>query len=54
MKNYDPRFVEDVLFLFVKGDNIGRIAYLLDTDMDTVDEIICASLAKEISELNVC
>lgn len=54
MKNYDPRFVEDVLFLFAKGDNIGRIAYLLDTDMDTVDEIICASLAKEISELNVC
>lgn len=54
MKTYDPGFVEDILFLFAKGDNIGRIAYLMDTDMDTVDEIICGAIAKDISDLTVC
>lgn len=46
----DPRFVADIVYLFEKGENIGRIAYLMDTDMETVDQILCDSIAKDMVE----
>lgn len=47
---YDVRFVQNVLYLFDQGKNIREIAFLMDTDVEIVDNIICDSLAKDMVE----
>jgi hypothetical protein len=47
----DQVFVDDVLYLFDQGENIGRIAYIMNCDMATVDAILCDAISVGTMEL---
>jgi hypothetical protein len=51
VNSLDQVFVDDVLYLFDQGENIGRIAYIMNCDMATVDEILCNAISIDTMEL---
>lgn len=47
----DQVFKDDVMYLFDRGENIGRIAYIMNCDIATVDAILCESIAECTTDL---
>jgi hypothetical protein len=51
VNSLDQIFVDDVMYLFDQGENIGRIAYIMNCDMATVDAIVCNGISIDTTEL---
>jgi hypothetical protein len=43
--------IEDVMYLFDQGVDLGRIAEILDCNFDVVDAIVCSCISSDTMEL---
>jgi hypothetical protein len=51
VNSLDKIFVDDVMYLFDQGENLGRIAYIMNCDVQTVDAIVCNGISIDTMEL---
>jgi hypothetical protein len=47
VNSLDTIFVDDVMYLFDRGESINKIAYTMGCDMETIDAIVCRGISMD-------
>jgi hypothetical protein len=50
VNSLDKIFVDDVLYLFDKGETLSQIAYIMGCDIATIDAIVCNGISIDTVE----
>jgi hypothetical protein len=51
VNSLDKIFVDDVLYLFDKGETLSQIAYIMGCDIATIDAIVCNGISIDTTEI---